>query len=374
MYKFWQVIKLSIVLLALLMALFNRVEAIEDQADQKKFIILSIDGGGVRGIIPAMILTEIERRLGHQIHEMVDVIAGNSTGGIIALSLATPSDRRGEAQYQAQDLVDLYKNKSDKIFKNSLFRRVITGFNLLGPKYSRKNLDNILAEQFSNKTLRDVLVPVFALSYNLERGEGHIWNSDKSKTHPQYNFYLKDIAAATSAAPTYFAPVSISNVEGNYCYKYNGKIYPNCTEIDGGTFANNPSIIVTASVLKLNPQLNRSDIILISLGTGKVDMIDSVNINNSGILGWVKDANIIDLILNATEDVSEWSVEAFGIKTYRLQVELGPEEGKMDASSSQEIQTLINRTNDYIRDNNRLIAEICKVLLTNFQHLNKVKK
>lgn len=81
----------------------------------KTIKILSIDGGGIRGIIPALILAEIEQRTGKPICQMFDLIAGTSTGGILALGLTRPDDT-GQPAYRAEDLVRLYKTEGPVIF------------------------------------------------------------------------------------------------------------------------------------------------------------------------------------------------------------------------------------------------------------------
>lgn len=82
-----------------------------------RFNILSIDGGGIRGIIPAMILARIERRTGRRITEMFDLIAGTSTGAILALGLTVPQNRKGtRPKYGANQLVSFYEEDGRKVF------------------------------------------------------------------------------------------------------------------------------------------------------------------------------------------------------------------------------------------------------------------
>ena len=119
----------------------------DTSSPQKQFVILSIDGGGVRGIVAARILHEIEKRTGKPIHQMVDLISGNSTGGIIALALVTPGVD-GNARYSAMDLVALYQNRASEIFPRSYWHKIKTGVGLWGAKYDRAGLDKILEEKF----------------------------------------------------------------------------------------------------------------------------------------------------------------------------------------------------------------------------------
>lgn len=234
--KFWIKIFIALAIILFTYALFAdeyllHPSSLTQNPANKKYIILSIDGGGVRGIIPARILQEIEKQTGKQIYQMVDTISGNSTGGIIALALVAPNQNKVDSslshnKFNAKDLVDLYRNQSKDIFQKSFLRNIKIGYGAWGPRYDRSNLDKILSNKFGNTMLSETLKPVLIFSFSLNTSEGHIWNSQLSKQNPQKDFYLKDIAAATSAAPTYFAPSKFSNVQGNYCYKkkdQNGK-------------------------------------------------------------------------------------------------------------------------------------------------------
>ncbi|MEL6152802.1 MAG: patatin-like phospholipase family protein [Bacteroidota bacterium] len=140
---------------------------------KKQIRVLSIDDGGVRGIIPARILQEIETRTGKRIHELFDLIVGNSTGGILALGLVTP-DEKGQAKLTAQDLVSFYQQNSPKIFSTSFWRKLRTGWGLWNPKYSRDNLDNILKEILGEMKMSQTLTPAMAISYSLDRSMPHL--------------------------------------------------------------------------------------------------------------------------------------------------------------------------------------------------------
>src|SRR5262245_52031332 len=111
--------------------------------------ILSLDGGGIRGIIPATVLTEIETRTGARIAELFDLIAGTSTGGILALGLVKPSaDDENRPQYAASDLAELYEKEGKHIFRRSSWRQITGLGNLLDEKYDAKGLEEVLDDYF----------------------------------------------------------------------------------------------------------------------------------------------------------------------------------------------------------------------------------
>jgi len=329
-----------------------------------KYIIISLDGGGVRGIVPARILQEIEKKTNKSIWQLTDMIAGNSTGGIIALALVTP-DGIGKAKYAAKDLVTLYRDRSAEIFSQSIWKKIASGAGLWGAKYDRTNLDNILKEKFGDALLSDTLKPALVLSYSLDKADVHFWTTRIARTSSDKDFYLRDIAGATSAAPTYFAPKVLKNKNGKVCRSEDTTQEDLCYEADGGLFANNPAVVAITESYRAIHNLEREDILLISIGTGQVKLSAPINnLKNSGVLGWVWNANLIDVIMSASSLLTEWEAEILDIKSFRIQIDLPTDLGQMDNTNTKHIQALLDITEQYIADNRDLIDEVCKKLLT----------
>ena len=143
--------------------------------------ILSIDGGGIRGIIPAMLLAEIERRTERPIAHLFDLVAGTSTGGIIALGLTIPK-YPGAPLYSAQRFVELYENEGARIFHRSLLRAMFAIDNLTWKKYSSTGIEqvlrNILATRGCGTPPRDVLIT----SYEIERSFPFFFRAESART------------------------------------------------------------------------------------------------------------------------------------------------------------------------------------------------
>ncbi len=108
------------------------------------FKVLSIDGGGIRGIIPAMILAEIEDRTGKSVAEMFDLIAGTSTGGILALGLAMPGDG-GKPRYKAEDLIEFYEKEGLRIFSRPARHRIDSLEGIAEERYPSEGIEQVLA-------------------------------------------------------------------------------------------------------------------------------------------------------------------------------------------------------------------------------------
>ncbi len=185
--------------------------------------ILAIDGGGIRGIIPGMILDRIEQRTGQGIADLFHMITGTSTGGFLALGLTRPNEEGSGPELSAGKLVDLYRNDGERIFRRSFWKGFSSLAGISDEKYDARNLEEVLEQYLGDALVSDALGDVFVTAYDLEsrvpvfmkswraRGE-HL---KEGETAEDRDFFMRDAARATSAAPTYFEPASIKNRAGN---------------------------------------------------------------------------------------------------------------------------------------------------------------
>src|SRR5690349_4100610 len=133
----------------------------QSQAQSRPIRVLALDGGGIRGVIPATVLAELERRCNKPIAALFDLIAGTSTGGILALGLTAPDAANpGQPRHSANDLVALYAQKGSVIFRRSLLHTLITLFGLLGNKYPVRGLEETLKSYFGDSELKDAVSEV----------------------------------------------------------------------------------------------------------------------------------------------------------------------------------------------------------------------
>eukprot|EP01047_Picozoa_sp_COSAG01_P021973 COSAG01_NODE_1291_length_10881_cov_33.377017_6_plen_445_part_00 len=191
--------------------------------------ILCIDGGGIKGLVPSIVLAHIEKLCApHRIHELFDLCCGTSTGGIIALGTCV-------AKVPPHEMADVYEKKAAEIFTKS-------GLTQRGSVYDASNLEIILQEKSANKhgpqrrldDNLDALPKVFVVAASEKSAKGadapyqqHMFRSyaqDTSVNSGSSDCYLWEAGRATSAAPSYFKPISI-----------NGQSF-----VDGGVLANNP--------------------------------------------------------------------------------------------------------------------------------------
>jgi patatin-like phospholipase/acyl hydrolase len=246
--------------------------------------ILSLDGGGVRGLIPATILVSFEKKLQKysgnsdaRIADYFDLIAGNSTGGVLTgIYLCPGVDDKTRPRYSAQDAVDLYMQHGDKIFDKSLGRRLKTGFGLFTELYNGDYWRGLIKSYVGDLTIKELLRPCLILSYDIQRKRAVFFTSAKAH-RPEKNFLGADVLRATSALPIAFEPAQVTSESG--------EAY---TLIDGLVFANNPSLCAVVEILKMHPDIGVRDTLVLSLGTG-VDTrsLEFQQVKYWGVLQWL---------------------------------------------------------------------------------------
>ena len=158
----------------------------------KPYRILSLDGGGIRGLVPALVLASLEAETGKRITDLFDLVVGTSTGGILALALTA------ENPPTAEELVGLYEKEGGRIFDRSFWRR-LPGHALLDEKYSAKGLVEVLEEYLGEDSLlSDATTDVLVTSYALERRMPFLFKSTKAQdpaTKKTHDFKLWRSAA-----------------------------------------------------------------------------------------------------------------------------------------------------------------------------------
>jgi patatin-like phospholipase/acyl hydrolase len=229
--------------------------------------ILAMDGGGIRGILPARVLAEIERRASRSIADTFNLLAGTSTGGLLALGLAIPTPGKAKP-YSAEQMLELYRVKGPTIFASSLWHSVASLGAITDTRYDSDNIENVLEDLLKDRLLSDCLneIDVLVPAYEIEQREAYFFKSWHAKGEPedhrkkpaQRNFLARDVARATSAAPTYFEPARVKNRAGEPF-----------SFIDGGVFANNPAMSAVVAARWLYPQAQR--FCILSLGTGTME-------------------------------------------------------------------------------------------------------
>ncbi len=240
----------------------------------RDFRILAIDGGGIRGIFPAAFLARLEQKFlgGAPITQYFDLVAGTSTGGILAAGLG--------AGLTATELCRLYIERGGEVFPpvpdNILgrFQRRWRGMTqVFKYRYDNAALSSMLQETLHETKLRDSLVRLCIPAFEGRHSEVHVF---KTPHHPDFrldgNEPLAKVAEATATAPTFFRPLQ----DGGYTF------------VDGGVWANNPVMIALVDALSCF-DLPRERVRILSLGCGDDPYIVTHHmIQQGGLWHWRK--------------------------------------------------------------------------------------
>jgi patatin-like phospholipase/acyl hydrolase len=290
--------------------------------------VLSIDGGGIRGLIPALVLSELERRAGRRTFELFDLIAGTSTGGILACALCAPDP------LPATELVKLYEEEGPEIFDRSIFQRVKSAEGLLDEKYDDAALDRALERFLGHKRLAESKPDLIVPSYDMALPGPYFFKTTKAKETPDTDdFPLSVVARATSAAPTYFEPVATREK----------------ALVDGGVFATNPAMCAVAEVLN-REDLRPRDVVLLSLGTGeRTHKRPFDEIKDWGLAAWARP--ILNVVFDGVSDAANYQLERVltSERYYRFQVELTLATDDLDDASEDNLRDLRRQAEELVR-------------------------
>src|SRR5580658_3538454 len=295
--------------------------------------ILSIDGGGIRGIIPAMVLAEIEKRTKRPIARLFDLIAGTSTGGILALGLSIPKNPPAPL-YAASQLLEIYVRDGTRIFSRGLSHKTAAWGNLWRAKYPATGIEQVLLEYFGNSWLSDAATDVLITSYEIERSFPFFFRSAIARERSDYDFPAREVARATSAAPTYFEPMKLPT--GTFTDHY--------TLIDGGVFANNPA--ACALVEARTTQRDATDFLVVSLGTGELTRcLPYEQAKNWGVVRWAMP--VLEVVFDGVSRSVDYQLRQLLSGTsaeckryYRFQTTLDSHNHRLDNASPENITAL----------------------------------
>ena len=362
-----------------------------ENKETKKFRILALDGGGIRGVVTARILEEVQKLIGKQpLNEYFDLIAGTSTGAIVAAGLAigkTP-----------EELKTIYQQRGREIFNASWLRKKVALS--YGAKYSNQGLIKVLREELVHNELgKEITLRQLSEISGEERAELLILAYDtfyrnttfftsKAESNRWFNdMKLWEICTSSASAPTFFPPYEFKWVDPNHPENGEWK-FPH---VDGGVGANCPAMAALSHVIgqKKAPLENIS---ILSIGTGRTTKpLEYKNMKNLGTLGWGK--KIPDVFMGSqiqiTTDTCEEIMKAVNSDSYlRLQFDINerfqerndlyqsrkllPKKAQknkfikeqineeMDDASPENIQNLLNAAKSFVESERETINKFIK--------------
>lgn len=336
--------------------------------------ILSIDGGGIRGIIPAIVLNYIEERTGKRIATMFDFIAGTSTGGVLALGLTrknSDSSINNEPEYTAAELVNFYRKYGQKIFNEYI---IGNWDDVAQPKHNPQGRLEVLKELLGEAKVEEALREIFIPSYDIELREPIFFTSNPDAEEIEHfssrkvctGFKMWEAAMATSAAPTFFPPYQLETThhtdEGYYAL------------VDGGIFANNPASLAMMEAMisykkKTGEDLQRTETLVVSLGTGSLTRKYKYrDVKNWGQVKWA--LPLLNIVLDGQSESVAYQLDQLMVNKgenrnyYRFQLQLSSENAhdQMDNASPSNIEHLEERGEKLIEHSKKDLDKLCKLL------------
>ncbi|TDQ77432.1 patatin-like phospholipase family protein [Sphingobacterium yanglingense] len=340
--------------------------------------ILSIDGGGIRGIIPGMLIVALEDRLKEisgnpqtHISEYFDFFSGTSTGGILTSILLFPSEQDpNKPKYSAREALDIYLEHGETIFSASKWRKFLSKFGLVSEIYNEEVIEKILADYFGDTKLSELIKPCIITAYNIELRKNHLFRQQKAISHGDTrDFYLRDVCRATSAAPTFFSVAEIFSL-ANTRYVL----------VDGGLFAHNPAISALIEVLKNFNTFSINDIHILSLGTGITK--NAYNYEDFK-KKWAISIGpaLVDIMTSSSSESNDYFIKQLFRSVNRagnyIRIEptnLSSIDPGMDAASKSNIQKIVALSDKVISENELVIDKLAHELIHDRKEVERRKK
>ena len=288
--------------------------------------VLAIDGGGIRGLIPALVLAEVEKRTGQPISGLFDLVAGTSTGAIIACGLTRPQPM------PADRLAALYEQEGPQIFDASLLKQITSLGGVIDERYDARELVRSLRRHLGDTRLGEAVTGILVTVYDLAARQALVLRGDDDLS-------MVDAAHASSAAPTYFEPVRLGAR----------------TLVDGGVFAINPAILAYAEA---NGRID----VLASLGTGEqTRRLAYDDVKDWGQIEWARP--IIDVVFDGSADVVDAVLERLVETNYiRLQTRLDEASDDLDDASPENLAALRREAERLIAERSADIDRLCALV------------
>ncbi|MBQ4874490.1 MAG: patatin-like phospholipase family protein [Rickettsiaceae bacterium H1] len=304
----------------------------ENTNDKKPIFIIAIDGGGLRGMIPALIISDMEKKFSKaagkeiKLMEVFDAAVGTSTGGLITLMTNVPRPDKSQPLFSSNEIVEMYKQLGKEVFQTNFWESLIRLFGLFGQaKYNHANLEKYLKKYLGNNNfLSNTFKPIVITTYDNNNKTIFPMASYRAKESKWLDFPLWLAGRATSAAPSYFEPVHYTLPTG-----------AELQLIDGGIGMNNPGIIALDEAMRLCRKKTKTKcyINIVSIGTG-TNIAKGSSSSFFGIFGVIKPT--IEGLFNAQNQITEDHLKFFRLyngpksKYFRLNTYLSKEDSAMD--------------------------------------------
>jgi len=351
----------------------QKPDNISNVKKQKKrtFTVLSIEGGGVRGVIPVRILVEIEKLTGKPIAETFDIISGVSTGGIIAASLSVPDINNPKKPcFSARDILSFYYSSSPKIFPEVKFKNIKKFIN--GTAYDAEPLEKELKKEFGDAKMKDAITSLMIPTTDIKNFRpvwiSHIKGQKDASKENWSSMLMRDAVRATTSAPTFFP--------AKYVETTPNELTPNIKHrhalIDGSFFSGNTMRHLIAEAKKLAPA--DAEIVVVHIGTGETEhklspkeynALGPIGLLNGGpngsvLLSLISSMSTIDALHDLEDEFGD-RIFYFN-KSFCNKIKGDLPSRALDDSSKENLTALEKLAEEIIDENKESLKNLCCIL------------
>lgn len=347
--------------------------------------VLSVDGGGVRGLIPAVIIQDLMRRVSIidryarrrpllrllnaarrrngsiSVRALFDLFAGTSTGALLALGFAR------KRAYTPHEMVEIYRKHARTIFPPKRFASIRAMRQAFAEKYDAEPFEHLLGTLFGDERLSECRSNVLIASYDTDHRGPFFFKhytdwvlrrnaALRKKEDPPLDFYLRDVARGTTAAPTYFTPAHVSSIDGDV------RSY---SLLDGGLVANNPALSAYVEARKIYP--NARKFIIVSLGTGRNGRrFTHEEITRWGYLDWVSPVHGVPMLAFLSDGQSKAVAHSLKnmprVEYFRFNADLTSVAEEMDDARPPNMEKIEAMARGIIREHTMELHRLAKLL------------
>jgi patatin-like phospholipase/acyl hydrolase len=306
--------------------------------------ILSITGGGVRGIIACRLLLEIERITKTPISQLFDFMGGTSVGTLIISGILISNDNKTPI-YTMEELYNIFMKELPNAFSWTYSSYIWSVFGLYGPRYTSDGLKDIISRICGDRPFNNLLKNVCFPAYDKISNKAYYFDVNKDN-----NLKISDVILSCTSAPTYFPSINLEISGQKYDF------------IDGGIVVNNTAELSLLQATKHLTIIDKSQILELCIGTGKFNY---GNYNKDGLMNWAP--IIVDTIMNGASEneLYELSLSLPEENYFIMNLELDNKYDYMDNTDGAVIKYYIDTTEKWINDNRDKINKFCEKLVKN---------
>jgi patatin-like phospholipase/acyl hydrolase len=309
--------------------------------------ILSIDSGGIRGIIPALILAELEARTSLPVSELFDFFVGTSTGGMLVLGLNCPAPSGGgEPQSSAAQVAGLFQLWGSRIFGTQVSKGNLT----VSESTSEKRIQEMFREYFGTTLLSESIKPTLVTAFDLLAGRPFFFRSAKVSQHSSKNVFMWQAARATTALPSHFEPLHLSLASSPFGH------FREVSLVDGSLFASNPAMCGLVEAHSLFS--SEDDFLVVSLGCGEVPRM------LPAFAATPKRRRMLDFSLTAQSDCVDYQLRTLLLREryIRIQADLLAGFDRIDDASPQGLIVMKRVAQQTIARHSELLDRVVDLL------------